>query len=153
MEHDLRPVVDGRASRTVADDQALLVRLHRWSSRVAWTGLSPAAALSGIGGPSDQAGLVEAGIHPAPRLFESLWRIRGNRAPAAAAAGLRCHGGAKFSCAKSMGLAHCPLCVGLAILSVVRCSACGVMLWQLLRPQVAEGERQGRTTLRLRPAL
>jgi hypothetical protein len=35
----------------------------------------------------------------------------------------------------SMGLAHCPLCVGLAILSVVRCSACGVLLWQWLRAQ------------------
>ena len=37
--------------------------------------------------------------------------------------------------AMSMGLAHCPLCVGLAILSVVRCSACGVLLWQWLRAQ------------------
>ncbi|EDY37836.1 hypothetical protein CPCC7001_715 [Cyanobium sp. PCC 7001] len=30
-----------------------------------------------------------------------------------------------------MGLAHCPLCVALAVLSVLRCGAHAVQLWQL----------------------
>ncbi|CAK6695772.1 hypothetical protein VB734_07325 [Synechococcus sp. BA-124 BA4] len=30
-----------------------------------------------------------------------------------------------------MGLAHCPLCVGLAIVSLVRGGAMGVLLWRL----------------------
>jgi hypothetical protein len=33
-----------------------------------------------------------------------------------------------------MGLAHCPLCVGLAVLSIVRCGAYGLLLWQLRPP-------------------
>ncbi|MEA5392021.1 hypothetical protein VB738_12210 [Cyanobium gracile UHCC 0139] len=31
-----------------------------------------------------------------------------------------------------MGLAHCPLCMGLAALCVVRCGAHGLLLWRLL---------------------
>jgi hypothetical protein len=31
----------------------------------------------------------------------------------------------------SMGLAHCPLCVALALLSVLRCGAHAVQLWHL----------------------
>jgi len=42
-----------------------------------------------------------------------------------------------------MGLAHCPLCVGLAVLSVVRCSACGLMLWQWIRPQSLQPHTPG----------
>lgn len=30
-----------------------------------------------------------------------------------------------------MGLSHCPLCMGLALLSAVRFLAHGVLLWQL----------------------
>jgi hypothetical protein len=30
-----------------------------------------------------------------------------------------------------MGLSHCPLCMGLAVLSAVRFLAHGVLLWQL----------------------
>ncbi|MCT0207819.1 hypothetical protein [Synechococcus sp. CS-1332] len=30
-----------------------------------------------------------------------------------------------------MGLAHCPLCMGLAALCVVRCSAHALLLWRL----------------------
>ncbi|MCP9797655.1 MULTISPECIES: hypothetical protein [Cyanophyceae] len=30
-----------------------------------------------------------------------------------------------------MGLAHCPLCMGLAALCVVRCGAHAVLLWRL----------------------
>ncbi|MFQ6539045.1 MULTISPECIES: hypothetical protein [Aphanothece] len=33
-----------------------------------------------------------------------------------------------------MGLAHCPLCIGLALLSLVRGCANAVQLWQLLVP-------------------
>jgi hypothetical protein len=38
-----------------------------------------------------------------------------------------------------MSLTHCPLCVGLAVLCVLRSAAHGVMLWQWLRqePQAA----------------
>lgn len=32
-----------------------------------------------------------------------------------------------------MGLTHCPLCIGLAVLCVVRCGAHAVLLWQLVR--------------------
>ncbi len=116
----------------VRPDPIFCVARHWWPKRPGWTGGSR---------------------HPPEPPFEPLWRIRWIGAPAAAAPGQRCHGGANLSCAKPMGLAHCPLCVGLAILSVVRCSACGVMLWQWLRPQVPGGERHGRTTLKLRPAL
>ncbi len=31
-----------------------------------------------------------------------------------------------------MGLTHCPLCVGLAVLCLVRCGAHAVLLWRLL---------------------
>jgi hypothetical protein len=31
----------------------------------------------------------------------------------------------------SMGLGHCPLCMALAIYSVVRCGACATLLWRL----------------------
>ncbi|WP_259737780.1 hypothetical protein [Synechococcus sp. CS-205] len=34
-----------------------------------------------------------------------------------------------------MGLAHCPLCVGLAVLSLLRCSALALMLWRLCASQ------------------
>jgi hypothetical protein len=30
-----------------------------------------------------------------------------------------------------MGLAHCPLCMGLAVLCAVRCSAHALLLWRL----------------------
>jgi hypothetical protein len=36
-----------------------------------------------------------------------------------------------------MGLTHCPLCVGLAVLCVVRGGAHAVLLWQLLRRESA----------------
>lgn len=35
----------------------------------------------------------------------------------------------------SMGLAHCPLCVGLAVLSLLRCSALALMLLRLCASQ------------------
>ncbi|WP_255109170.1 hypothetical protein [Synechococcus sp. RedBA-s] len=41
-----------------------------------------------------------------------------------------------------MGLAHCPLCVGLAVVSLVRAGTMGVMLWRL-----CSGERQPRLLL------
>jgi hypothetical protein len=55
-----------------------------------------------------------------------------------------------------MGLAHCPLCVGLAVLSVVRCSACALMLWRWLRPQFLQplsAGTGGPTPMGLRPAI
>jgi hypothetical protein len=36
-----------------------------------------------------------------------------------------------------MGLAHCPLCIALAVLSLVRGCANAVQLWQLLLPAPA----------------
>ncbi len=33
-----------------------------------------------------------------------------------------------------MGLAHCPICIGLAVLSAIRFSAHALLLWQLRRP-------------------
>jgi hypothetical protein len=33
--------------------------------------------------------------------------------------------------AASMGLTHCPLCMGLALLCTVRCSAHALLLWRL----------------------
>lgn len=44
-----------------------------------------------------------------------------------------------------MGLTHCPLCVGLAVLSVARAVAHGLLLWQWRRPAP-------RTRLRLQGA-
>lgn len=34
-----------------------------------------------------------------------------------------------------MGLMHCPLCMGLAVLSAVRFSANALLLWQRYRPE------------------
>ncbi|MEA5415636.1 hypothetical protein [Synechococcus sp. BA-132 BA5] len=45
-----------------------------------------------------------------------------------------------------MGLAHCPLCMGLAALCVVRCSAHALMLWRLWAPPM------GAPSVRLRQA-
>jgi hypothetical protein len=47
-----------------------------------------------------------------------------------------------------MGLLHCPLCIGLALLSAVRFSAHAVLLWQMRGPGLgapgqAEAEPQG----------
>lgn len=36
-----------------------------------------------------------------------------------------------FMTAVSMSLTHCPLCMGLAILCTVRCSAHALLLWRL----------------------
>ena len=52
-----------------------------------------------------------------------------------------------------MGIAHCPLCVGLAILSVVRSSACALVLWQWIQPQIQSSFTAGGTPSSLRPAL
>jgi len=30
-----------------------------------------------------------------------------------------------------MGLGHCPLCLALAMFSVLRCGACATLLWRL----------------------
>ncbi|MCP9774771.1 hypothetical protein [Cyanobium sp. WAJ14-Wanaka] len=40
-----------------------------------------------------------------------------------------------------MSITHCPLCVGLAVLSAVRFMAHGLMLWPLVRAQSGLGER------------
>ncbi|MFM7675728.1 MAG: hypothetical protein ACKO5F_09105 [Synechococcus sp.] len=40
-----------------------------------------------------------------------------------------------------MSITHCPLCVGLAVLSAVRFLAHGVMLWELLRSEAGGGSR------------
>lgn len=42
-----------------------------------------------------------------------------------------------------MGLSHCPLCMGLAVLSAVRFLAHGVLVWQL---------RSNGASLQLQPA-
>ena len=34
-----------------------------------------------------------------------------------------------------MGLMHCPLCIGLAVLSALRFSAHALLLWRRYRPQ------------------
>ena len=52
-----------------------------------------------------------------------------------------------------MGLDHCPLCVGLAILSVVRSGACAVMLWQWIMPQIQRPFAVGGAASSLRPAI
>ncbi|MEI6031608.1 MAG: hypothetical protein WCQ20_10655 [Synechococcaceae cyanobacterium ELA739] len=52
-----------------------------------------------------------------------------------------------------MGLAHCPLCVGLAIFSVLRCGASGLLLCQLIRPQPDAAAGPARHSLRWRPAI
>ena len=52
-----------------------------------------------------------------------------------------------------MGLAHCPLCVGLAILSVVRSGACAVLLWQWIMPQIQRPFAAGGAASSLRPAI
>ncbi len=57
------------------------------------------------------------------------------------------------NCALPMGIAHCPLCVGLAILSVVRSSACALLLWQWIQPQIQSSFTAGGTPSSLRPAL
>ncbi|MCS5699873.1 hypothetical protein NZK32_12585 [Cyanobium sp. FGCU-52] len=36
-----------------------------------------------------------------------------------------------------MGVMHCPLCVGLAVLSAVRFSALALLVWQRFRPEPA----------------
>jgi hypothetical protein len=41
-----------------------------------------------------------------------------------------------------MSITHCPLCVGLAVLSAVRFLAHGVMLWELLRSEDGSAPRQ-----------
>lgn len=40
-----------------------------------------------------------------------------------------------------MSITHCPLCVGLAVLSAVRFLAHGAMLWQLLRRDAGSDSR------------
>ncbi|MFY8149571.1 MAG: hypothetical protein ACOVNL_10205 [Prochlorococcaceae cyanobacterium] len=40
-----------------------------------------------------------------------------------------------------MSITHCPLCVGLAVLSAVRFMAHGVLLWQLRRGESNAGPR------------
>ncbi len=52
-----------------------------------------------------------------------------------------------------MGIAHCPLCVGLAILSVVRSSICALLLWQWIQPQIQASFAAGGNPSSLRPAL
>ncbi|MCS5692692.1 hypothetical protein NZK33_11940 [Cyanobium sp. FGCU-6] len=47
-----------------------------------------------------------------------------------------CQGGGKQH-ANFMGVMHCPLCVGLAVLSAVRCSTLALLMWQRYRPEPA----------------
>jgi len=45
-----------------------------------------------------------------------------------------CQGGG-LQPANFMGVMHCPLCVGLAVLSAVRCCALALLIWQRYRTE------------------